>query len=121
MKIKKLYGASIIIEYLLFIISGMIMMILNDTLLMRSFILLIVGGLFYTPVFAISNLPLFMLSKNPKSRIAVLFYSISIICIISFIGIQIDIMDHFLWKLFLPAQLIASLTSFYYLYSTNKM
>ena len=114
MEIKKLYGVSLFIGYLSFVISGIIMLIIKDTLLMKGIILFIVGGIFYTPVFAISNLPLFILLKNPKNRMTAFFSSIPIIGIVSFIGIQINIVDDFLWKLFLPAQLMVSLISFYY-------
>lgn len=117
MRIGKLYVLSLLVGYLSFLICGIIQMHLNngtENLLPKGFLLLIFGGVLYIPIFAISNLTQFLLIKNPNRKRLAFFSSILIIGIICLIGIKMDMMDEFLWKVFLPAQLIVSLIAYYY-------
>ena len=116
-RIKKIYGLSLIIGYFSFIIFGIGMMYFNTknlNNLSRGFLLLVVSGIMYLPVFAISNLTQFMLIKHPNKKIITIFSSIIIIGIIGIIGIKTNIMDDYLWKTFIPSQLIVSLIALYF-------
>ena len=122
MKIGKLYILSLFIGYLSFLICGIIQMYINngtDNLLGKGIALVVFGGILYIPIFAISNLTQFLLIKNPKRKKLAFLSSILIIGIISLIGIKMNLMDDFLWKVFLPAQLIVSLTAYYYYYQNR--
>lgn len=116
-RIKKIYGLSLIIGYFSFIIFGITMMYFNNensNYLNRGFLLLIVGGIIYLPIFAISNLTQFLLIRNPNKKLISIFSSIIIIGFISLIGIKTNIMDDYLWKIFIPSQLIVSLIALFF-------
>ena len=119
MKIKSIYFWSILIGYFTFVICGMIFMSINNGLWQKGLILLVTGGVLYSPIYAMSNLTQFLLVKYPQNIKLAFFSSIVIITIISFIGIQWDMMDEFLWKLFIPSQTIASVFGFYYYRKLN--
>jgi hypothetical protein len=123
MKIVKLYILSLFIGYISFVICGITFMFSNDGIddsLWKGIVLLAIGGVIYLPIFAISNLTQFLLLKKPNRKIIAFFSSILIIVIISFIEIKMNMMDDFLWKIFLPAQLIVSLIAFYSYQYNNK-
>ena len=97
---------------MLFICFGLILAYLNnpadfDLALVAT--LLTVGGLLYTPLFALSNLTQFIVIKHPKKHIIAFFLPVIIITLCYLIGILFDVLDHFLWKIFIPAQLVVSL------------
>jgi hypothetical protein len=118
MKIGKLYTISLICGYMLFVILGIVLIYLNsgvDDSFWRGTVLLMLGGFFYLPVFAISNLTQFILIKKPHKNIIAFFSSILIIGLISIVGIQMNKMDDFMWEIFLPAQLsISFIANIYY-------
>lgn len=114
MIIKKVYLTSIAIGYLTFVICGIIMMFINSGVWEKGLILLITGGVLYVPIYVISNLTQFLLIKHPQKTEIAFFSSIVIIGIISLIGTQLNIIDDFLWKVFIPSQIVVSIVGFYY-------
>ena len=121
MKIKRVYLLSIVIGYLTFILFGIIEMLFNSGFWEKGFVLLVIGGIFYIPIYLISNLTQFLATKYPQKIGITFFSSVAIIGIISLIGTQLNMMDDFLWKVFIPSQVIVSLIGFYYYKRLNKL
>jgi len=116
MKIARLYVLSVIMGYMLFVICAMLLMFINAGAKSswRGVYVFAMGGFLYIPIFAISNLTQFILLKKPNEKLIVFFSSILVIIVISLIGIKMNMMDDFLWKILMTAQLIVSLIAFYY-------
>jgi len=113
MRIKSVYILSIVIGYFTFIMFGSLVMLLNSGFWGKGFILLVVGGLFYIPIYLISNLTQFLILKYPQDIRIAFFSSVVIIGLISLIGIQLNMMDDFLWKVFIPSQFVVSIIGYY--------
>ena len=114
MKIKRVYLVSVLTGYLTFIIGATIFMLINDSFLGRGFVLLIIGGVLYIPMYSISNLTQFLLVNYPQKVVFAFFSSIAIMGVANLIGIQLNILDDFLWQILIPSQIIVSLIGFYY-------
>jgi hypothetical protein len=121
MRIKRVYLLSIIIGYLTFIMCGTMIMLINSEFWIKGFILLFTGGIFYIPIYLISNLTQFLCLKYPRKIEMIFFSSAVIIGIISLVGIQLNIIDNFLWKILIPSQVIVCLISLYYYKHLNKL
>lgn len=121
MRIKRVYLLSIVIGYLSFIMCGTMVMLFNSGFLGKEFVLLVIGGVFYIPIYLISNLTQFLSLKYPQKIEIAFFSSVAIIGVISLIGIQLNMMDDFLLKVLIPSQVIISLIGFYYYKRLNKL
>lgn len=116
MKIRTLYINSLFLGYFLFLIFGISFLLINkgvDDFFGEGIVLLLLAGIIYIPMFALSNLTQFILIIKPNKELVVFFSSILIIGIICFIGIKLNMIDDFLWKLILPAQFIVSVLGLY--------
>jgi len=80
----------------------------------EGIVLLLLAGILYLPMFAISNLTQFILILKPNKELVVFVSPILIIGIICFFGTKINMIDNFLWKLILPSQFIVSALGLYY-------
>ena len=120
MRIRSVYILSIVIGYFTFIMFGSLVMLLNSRFWGKGFILLIVGGLFYVPIYLISNLTQFLILKYPQDIKIAFFSSVALIGLMSLIVIQLDMMDDFLWKVFIPSQFVVSIIGYYTYKRLNK-
>ena len=91
MKVGKLYVLSLLLAYFLFVVCGILLMFVNngiDDSFWKGITLLVIGGIIYLPVFALSNITQFIVLLKPNEKILAFFSSIVIIGIISLVGIK---------------------------------
>ena len=96
-------------------------MLLNSGFWGKGFVLFVIGGIIYLPIYVISNLTQFLSLKYPEKIEIAFFSSVAIIAVISLIGIQLNMLDDFLWKVLIPSQVIVSVIGYYYYKRLNNL
>lgn len=117
MKHLNLFIFSIICTHVLFICFGLVLVYFNNPSAFDPAhvgVLLAVGGLIYTPLFALSNLTQFLVIKHPHKKVLAYFAPVFLITLCYLVGILFDLLDPFLWKIMIPAQLVVSLFAHWY-------
>ena len=113
-----LYLLSIVISYVSFVVIGTLLMFAQIGVLGKGVIVILIGGLIYSPLYIVSNLTQFLLLKYPKHVKVAFFLPVVIVWLIVSFAVLTNNMDDFLWKIMVPSQVIVSLVG-YKLYKTK--